>query len=421
MPKPDPCSKNGQPDPKFPADLPARPFDLSAFIRPDVKTGDPVHNFYIQQAEIDGGKMDRYLAYPSAGTQGGLPMGYFDATGMPEGKLAQQYVLADNFHQSAFGGSFLNNMWAACACTPHLAPGDAPSSLVEPLDPQGNPARLGSTEGRLTPDLYVVNTSFTTQYPMLTSDRTDTFVPPLDDPTLGDRLSEANVSWKFYAGGLDDALAGHPDVTFQPHHQSYLYFRKYAPGTPGAKHVVDASHFLEDLSAGKLPAVSWIKPIGANNEHPGYANLMQGQSFVARLVGEIQMSPAWKKTLIVIVYDEAGCDFDHVAPMAVDRWGPSTRVPAIFISPFAKHGYVDHTDYEIVSLLRTIELRFGLQPLTARDAAAAPLLEPFDFTQAQAHAYDRRPLGDVPPMPVALGLHDPAPRGRPTTEIDLDD
>ena len=416
-----PVLKGGKPDPNFPPDLPARPFDLSVYIKPTLKTGDPVHNFYIQQAEIDGGKMDHYLAYPAEGTQGGLPMGYFDATGMPEGRLAQQYVLADNFHQSAYGGSFLNNMWAACACTPQLAPADAPAKFIERLDAFGNPLDLGSKEGRLTPDLYVVNTSFTTQYPMLTEDHTYTIVPPLDAPTLGDRLSAAGVAWKFYAGGLDDALAGRPDATFQPHHQSYLYFRNYAPGTPGSKHIVDDSHFLHDLSTGALPAVAWLKPIGANNEHPGYANLMQGQDFVAQIVGEIQMSPAWKKTLIVIVYDEAGGHFDHVAPMPLDRWGPSTRVPAIFISPFAKHGFVDHTNYETASLLRTIELRFDLPPLNARDAGAAPLLAPFDFTRS-AHAYDRRPLGDVPALPsLAAGTGDPAPRGRPTTELDLDD
>ena len=115
-----------------------------------------------------------------------------------------------------------------------------------------------------------------------------------------------------------------------------------------------------------------------------------GAVFVAEIVGEIQMSPAWKKTLIVIVYDEAGGHFDHVAPLPVDRWGPSTRVPAIFISPFAKRGFVDHTNYEIASLLRTIELRFALPPLNARDAGAAPLLAPFDFTRS-AHAYDRIP------------------------------
>jgi phospholipase C len=411
----------GHPDPNFPTDLPARPFDLSIYIKPTVKTGDPVHNFYIQQAEIDGGKMDRYLAYPAVGTQGGLTMGYWDATDLPEGKLAKQYVLADDFHQSAFGGSFLNNMWAACACTPQLAAGDAPAPLVERMDALGNPV-LGSGEGRMTPDYYVVNTSFSTQYPQFTSDKVDTFVPPLDYPTLGDRLTEKNVSWKFYAGGLNDALAGHPDKTFQPHHQSYLYFRKYAPGTPGAAHIVDDSTFLPDLTAGTLPSVAWIKPIGANNEHPGYANLMQGQLYVARLIGEIQMSSAWKKTLIVIVYDEAGGHFDHVAPMPVDRWGPSTRVPALFVSPFARHGIVDHTSYEMTSVLRTIEMRFGLDPLGPRDANAPPILAPFDFRQNVAHAYDRRPLGDVPPLPVAaLGTGDPAPRGRPVTEIDLDD
>lgn len=421
-----PVLNGSAPDPQFAAlnaaKAPVAPFDISAYVPTTGMTGDPNHNFYVQQAQIDGGRMDRYLAYNAAG-QGGLTFGYYDATNMPEGKLAQQYVLADNFHQDAFGGSFLNNMYAACACTPQVPLSAIPATKIEPVDAGGNPAALGGSEGRTTPDGYVVNTSYTTQYPRLENfATTNKIVPPLNNPTLGDRLSDANIPWKFYAGGLDNALAGNADPTFQPHHQSYLYFAKYGPGTPGATHIVDDSNFLNDLSADALPAVSWIKPLGANNEHPGYANIATGQMFVANLVSQIQMSKAWKDTLIVIVYDEAGGHYDHVSPTPTDRFGPSTRVPAIFISPFAKRGFIDHTNYSVASILKTIEVRYGLTALTDRDLGATPLsIAAFDFTQATPAAFARTSLGDIPRVPrVPPPPLPPRYAGHSMTEMDYD-
>src|SRR5262249_31285920 len=74
---------------------------------------------------------------------------------------------------------------------------------------------------------------------------------------------------------------------------------------------------------------------------------------------------------IIVTYDENGGLWDHVAPPAVDHWGPGTRIPAIIISPFAKRGFVDHTVYDTTSILKFIETRHGLVPLGDRDAAAA--------------------------------------------------
>lgn len=296
-------------------------------------------------------------------------------------------------------------MYAACACAPQIPLSAIPPSKIEPFDASGNPLAFGGSEGRATPDGFIVNTSYTTQYPQIVNFTTSNkFVTPLSNPTLGDRLSENDIPGKFYAGGLDNALAGHAD---------------YAPGTAGAKHIVDDSNFLKDLAADELPAVSWVKPLGANNEHPGYANLAAGQIYVANLVSAIQMSPAWENTLVVIMYDEAGGRYDHVAPTAVDRFGPSTRVPAIIISPFAKRGYVDHTYYSVSSILKTIELRYGFDSLTARDAAASPLLGALDFHQSLPEAYARKSLGDLPRLPPpALPAHY---AGHSMTELDYDE
>jgi len=130
-----------------------------------------------------------------------------------------------------------------------------------------------------------------------------------------------------------------------------------------------------------VPAVSFIKPLGPDNEHPGYTNLARGQQHVADLVQAIQKSSIWTDTVIIITYDENGGFWDHVAPPKIDKWGPGTRVPTIIISPYAKKGFVDHTQYDTTSILKLIETRWGLQPLGTRDAAANDLTNAFDFSQ----------------------------------------
>ena len=86
--------------------------------------------------------------------------------------------------------------------------------------------------------------------------------------------------------------------------------------------------------------------------------------------------------LVVVTYDENGGFWDHVAPPARDEWGPGSRVPALFVSPWARKGFVDHTIYDTTSILRFIEWRWSLEPLTDRDATANNLLSALDFASA---------------------------------------
>ena len=88
-------------------------------------------------------------------------------------------------------------------------------------------------------------------------------------------------------------------------------------------------------STRRLPAVSFIKPLGVDNEHPGYASLLAGQAHVASLVSAHQQSPEWRSTAVIITYDENGGRYDHVPPPAGDRWGPGVRVPAIAQYPLS--------------------------------------------------------------------------------------
>jgi phospholipase C len=250
---------------------------------------------------------------------------------------------------------------------------------------------------------YAINTSYSPYWPFPTALANPNgpqagqilpsgkFIPPQTHSTIGDLLTTAGVSWKWYSGGWDDAVAGNPDPNFQFHHQPFNYFVNYAPGTVGRTHLVDLNQITGDLDTNTLPAVSFVKMIGENNEHPGYTNVITGETAVANLVRQIQNSPEWDSTVIIITYDEHGGHWDHVAPPLIDAWGPGLRVPCVIISPFAKPGFVDHTQYETCSILSFIEQRWALGTIplpaasglvlgtggTGRDATANPFSNAF--------------------------------------------
>ena len=97
------------------------------------------------------------------------------------------------------------------------------------------------------------------------------------------------------------------------------------------------------------------------------------------MLARIKASPVWSSTLVIVTYDENGGFWDHVAPPKGDRWGPGTRIPAIIVSPFARRGYVDHTQYDTTSIIKFITRRFGLDPLPGVRAGAGDLTNALDL------------------------------------------
>jgi acid phosphatase len=424
---PEPINNNLSPaqiDTRFPADLDTLlPYNIvtSSTLLPSDKTGDIVHKFWQEQSQIDHGKMDRFMTWSD---NPGLVMSYFDATNLPEGKLAQQYTMCDNFFHAALGGSFLNHQFLIAAAAPVYP--NAPANLQATLgadgqlalDPatgkivhDGNVTPIGapsfSVPGRKFEKNYAVNTIFSVNLvPTFSTPGSPILLPSQNDsdksdksrpfiPTIGDRLSEKNVSWKWYSGGWDNALASSPsnpanngvvpanppvDPLFQWHHQAFAYYDNYAPWKNGQRNPVSAAHlqdetnFFLDIENHDLPAVSFIKPLGPNNEHPGYADLQQGQQHVADIVKAVQDSEYWQSSLIIVTYDEHGGRWDHVSPPTRNgAWGDGSRVPGIVIGAFAKRGFVDHSEHDTLSILKLIEQRFGLKPLNNLDARAASL------------------------------------------------
>ena len=369
-------------------------------------TRDIVHRFYQEQYQLDGGKQDRYVTGSDAI---GLTMGTYDTKQLPvyrylHSQGAPDYVIADRFFQAAFGGSFLNHQWLVAARTPTFEGADTSgtsSDLHSVVDANGFPnasyplytpttpvadkqltqaCGLPTTNPAVACGDYAVNTIQPSSVPFGNGPK----LPLLDDaryPTIGDRLSGAGVDWNWYSGGWDDAVAGRPGPLFQFHHQPLNYFANFAAGGKYRSHLRDETEFLAAARAGTLPTVSFVKPYGAENEHPGYASEPNGSDHLVDLLEAVTTGPQAKDTLVVVTYDEFGGQWDHVPPPGQgsttsgpsDAMGPGTRIPALLVSAAFRRSGVDHTVYDTTSILATIERSLRLAPLSDRDAAVADL------------------------------------------------
>ncbi|HEY1430656.1 MAG TPA: acid phosphatase [Stellaceae bacterium] len=381
-----------------------------------IATRDLWHRFYQNQMQIAGGKNDRFVAYADAGA---LVMGHYASSKLPLWDIAKEYVLADNFFMGAFGGSFFNHFALVCACAPiypnadqspakgSIAAVEADGVTLQPAPGMPKSALDGPpkfvNDGNLTPDFYAVNTMQPPYQPSgnlpapggnpaYADPAKPTTLPPQTEQTIGDLLSAQGVTWAWYAGAWQVALDGKnadPVPNFQYHHQPFNYFANMAPGTAArADHLrdggLDGSEFIRAIDSGALPQVTFYKPQGNLNEHPGYTDVLDGDRHVADVIMHLRQSPQWAHTVVVVTYDENGGFWDHVAPPKGDRWGPGTRIPALIVSPFAKQGLVDHTLYDTTSILSLITRRFGL-----------PMLPGLQRRDAAILAHGNPPLGDL--------------------------
>ncbi len=420
---------NVLPNAPFQVDSPTPAWGAPALAN-TIVTRDLYHRFYENQMQIDGGLNDKFAAW---GDSGGLVMGYYDGSRTAMWKVARDYTLADRFFQGAFGGSYLNHQYLVCACVPVYPDADTspahPSITVLRTDADGKftpdlaladnspPSALAGPpvfkkSGNLTPKDYFGDGSFhsvnTMQPPYQpsynppTPDDTaglyatplePTTLPPQTQTTIGDLLTGKGVAWTWYAGGWNAATADRtkvydaPSGNFQAHHQPFNYYAGLDPKTHAAEraaHLKDEDDLVAAAAAGTLPPVAFYKPVGKDNEHPGYASVAEGDAHIADLVAKLQASPQWAHMLVVVTYDENGGQWDEVAPPKGDLVGPGTRIPAIIISPFARRGAVDHTPYDTASILRFITHRWSL-----------PVLPGLQLRDSSLQAHGLPPMGDL--------------------------
>jgi len=318
------------------------------------------HSAAVAHQDYDNGKMDGFVQ--AEGTN--LTMGYYDRSDIPYyWDYADHYVLDDDFFSSEMGPSLPNHLYIV-------------SGADGPLD---------------SSEACVVNGSIIDNLPCGPLDAADQsaieWSGALTWSTLAEELSLGNVSWASYVGNADPEVATLWNVL-----PLFEYFQQN-PDQLSA-HVKSTAYFATDIQNNNLPTVSWIIP--GKWQPPGFPSVFAGQSvsehpparpdegmdYVAYLVNQIMNSDYWQSTAIVITWDDYGGFYDHVAPPQIDQSGLGFRVPTLVISPWAKPGFIDHTQYEFSSMLALAEHTFNLSSLHTRDAVSNDMNNSFDFNQS---------------------------------------
>jgi phospholipase C len=301
---------------------------------------------------LDGGKMDGF----DKEVVGGSTRGYHHpqygfvphAETKPYFAIGNQYVVADRMFTSHVDASFVSHQY--------IIAGQAQESVDLPTGSWGCYGGSGDYVQTLDPQ---------------TGGYGNEQVPCFDYPTLAQRLDRAGLSWRFYAAGADDV--GSIWSAYQAI-QYVVDLREWATDV-----INPPSQILDDVANGELANVTWVTPTWATSDHGG-AGTTQGPGWIASIVNAVGRSKFWDSTAIFVMWDEWGGWYDHVVPPVVDYDGLGFRVPLLIVSPYAKKGFVSHTQFEHGSILRFVEDDFGLQPMAASDARANdPAADCFEF------------------------------------------
>ncbi len=242
---------------------------------------------------------------------------------------------------------------------------------------------------------------------------------PLTATTIFEELQNAGITWKIYVNPAGTTCGSSPTAACL---ENYSYISEFAYGqtivnSPAlSQNLVSISQFTTDVQNGTLPQVALIEPasMALLDEHPNDydvsspANVQSGAQYAAGLIDSVMSSTSWNDSAILFTYDEGGGFYDHVSPQPMPnpdgiqpmdlvagdicdqpgQIGTGTcdftytgyRVPFILISPYSKRNYVSHKVFDYTAMLKLIETRFNLPPLTKRDAAQPDMsTEFFDF------------------------------------------
>jgi phospholipase C len=311
--------------------------------------------------DYNNGKMNHFDLVPIGEIPGTYVYEYVKPGQIkPYWDLAKEYVLADHMFQTQGSGSFTAHQDLIRGGTGI----NANQSLIDFPSDGGDPWGCDAPSGTVTSLITLGNQYLPDQGPF----------PCLSYRTLRDLLDAGGLSWRYYSppvggrgGDLWDAFDAIRAVRYGPEWQT----NQTSPETK----------VFGNIANDTLPAVSWVIPDFENSDHPGSPD--SGPSWVAQVVNAIGKSPAWKTTAILIVWDDWGGWYDHVAPPGTRRSGGlGFRVPLIVVSPYAKAGYVSHNQYEFGSIIKFIENNWGLPRLGTTDVTAPDFTDDFfDFSQ----------------------------------------
>ena len=389
----------------------ANPFRLD---RSQNLTSDQDHDYTPEQQSFDFGLMDAFPEFtgtpgpppsspPSTVDTTGLVMGYYDGNTVTAlWNYAQKFALNDNHYGTGFGPSTPGAINLVSGQTNGIVNTENGPSSDWISDGNGGLTLIGDAD----PIGDVCSTS--------TGDKVQ-----LGGPNIGNLLNNAGITWGWFEGGFDLAIVNSNGTTgckrnttspitgvnkndYVAHHQPFQYYASTAnpnhvrPRSVGgigssdaANHQYDIDDFFSALSAGNLPAVSFVKAIGSQDAHPGYSSPLDEQVFVVNVLNSLQQSDFWKSTAVVILYDDSDGWYDHQmspivnqsnttadaltgngacgdgssalpgvnpnTPHAQGRCGYGPRMPLLVVSSWAKQNFVDHTLIDQSSVIRFVE------------------------------------------------------------------
>jgi phospholipase C len=425
-------------------------------------TCDMDHNYTDEQKAFDGGKMDKFVQFtegqPAAGDnahfcpvdasgQADGVMGYFDGNTVTAlWNYAQNFALSDNFYGTHFGPSTPGALavtvadTAGVVCGPQaVVVGTVPACGAQndlPASSTSVPPPTNGSTGALISDAQPF-------YDLCSAPHANGLAA-LKGQNIGDLLNAANLSWGWFQGGFrvdsngacssqhaPDAAGGAAIADYIPHHEPFQFFPQTAnpqhrPPTSTqnvgqsdqANHQYDTQDFFAALSAGVLPAVTYVKAPAYQDGHAGYSDPLDEQMFDVDVINALMQSKFWSSTAVVLAYDDSDGWYDHQAGPIVNhsassadvncgsvsdgtpgRCGYGPRLPLLLISPFAKKNFVSHTLTDQSSIVRFIEDNWlGGQRLSSQSAdnSAGSLQDMLDFSQQPTRALLLDPVSGEP-------------------------
>ena len=342
-------------------------------------------------------------------------------------KLADAFSMSDNYHQPAMGGTAMQHIYLGSGDSIFWSDGHGnatmpPSHIADP-DPipgtnnqyivdanfDGNlancsdPAQPGIAPIRdylaslsRHPDpkcaaghFYMINNNAPGFLPDGTLDSAGIAkggsMPPSTVRTIGEALNEKGISWAYYGGAYNAAVAltKDPSSTLATVQIGQTYcnicnFESYASAimadpTQRAAHIKDETDFFAAVDNDALPSISFVKPDGLLDGHPASSKLDLFEAMVEKVFDHLDGKPELEaETAVIITVDEGGGYYDSGYIQPLDFFGDGPRIPLIIVSPFTRGGHINHTYTDHVSILKFIERNWDLRPLTDRSRDNLP-------------------------------------------------
>jgi phospholipase C len=345
--------------------------------------------------------------------------------------LADNYAMSDNYHQAVQGGTGANHIMLGSGDAMWFSDGKG-NPAVPPSNEIENPNPLPGTNNWYTEDGYGASATTTTpahgggsysdcsdptqpgvasvesylssltrpvdpncelgHYYLLNNynpghygngtvafgdpNGTPFTIPPSTLPTIGDTLMAANISFTYFGDGWN-AYVANPNAPTDTYCNicNFLQYTTSIMTHPDriAAHIQDTTNLYNDIAAGTLPAISFVKPSGLVDGHPASSKLDLYEGFVKKIVDGVQANPTlWSNTAIFVTFDEGGGYWDSGYVQPLDFFGDGTRIPMLVVSPFTKAGHISHTYNDHASILKFIETNWGLSPVTTRSRDNLP-------------------------------------------------